>query len=115
VGAACTTRAGGVNSGPWDDGSGGGGLNLGAACGDEPARVAANRARLAAAIGMPIRWLRQVHGCDVVESGDRDDGEPPCADAHFTGTPGVALAVLVADCLPVLFADREGTLVAAAH
>ena len=69
VGAACTTRRGGVSTGPWGDTRGEGGLNLGAACGDDPARVAANRARLASAIGMPIRWLRQVHGAAVIETG----------------------------------------------
>ncbi len=114
VGAACTTRAGGVSTGPWGDAEGEGGLNLGAACGDDAARVATNRARLEAAIGMPVRWLQQVHGAEVVETG-RLDGEAPRADAHFTTDRGVALAVLVADCLPVLLADRAGSVVGAAH
>jgi YfiH family protein len=114
VGAACTTRGGGISTGPWGDVQGEGGLNLGAACGDDAARVATNRARLAEAIGMPIRWLQQVHGVEVVRTG-RHDGEAPQADGQVTTERGVALAVLVADCLPVLLADRAGRVVGAAH
>ncbi|NLD54026.1 MAG: peptidoglycan editing factor PgeF [Burkholderiaceae bacterium] len=138
VGAACTRRSGGVSAGPWGDARGSSGLNLGAACGDEPQSVATNRARLAEAIGMPIRWLQQVHGADVVKVGRHDAApagradaaglggdrvavpaaqsfEAPRADAQFATESGVALAVLVADCLPVLLADRAGTIVGAAH
>ncbi len=97
-------------------------LNLGNArgpAGDDPAAVAANRAALAEAAGLPSapHWLRQVHGVAV----HRAEGPPPPetpepeADAAVTARPGVVLAVLHADCLPVLFASRAGDVVGAAH
>lgn len=90
-------------------------FNLGARCGDEPAAVARNRAILRAHYGLPGEplWLHQVHGIDVA----RDDGrrDEPMADAAVTDLAGSVLAVLTADCLPVLFCDTAGTEVAAAH
>lgn len=110
VGAAMSTRRGGVSSGSWSS------LNLGGACGDDPAHVATNRQRFAAALGTPAVWLRQVHGTAVLRL-DRTShqAELPPADAAWTTEPGLACAVLVADCLPVLFAARDGSAVAAAH
>lgn len=92
------------------------GFNLGDRCGDEPAAVAANRLALVDLLGLPAapRWLRQVHGVEVATSG-MDDGEPPEADAAFADTPGSVLAVLTADCLPIVFASRDGRAIAVAH
>lgn len=92
-------------------------FNLGSRCGDDPATVAANRAELAqrAALPSPPHWLRQVHGAGVIRF-DRaqPDGEPE-ADASVTHVSGVVLAILTADCLPVVFAADDGSEVAAAH
>ncbi len=109
VRAACTLRTGGVSGGPYAS------LNLGDHVGDAPAAVAANRARLAAALAFPAEplWLNQVHGCTVAESGTAVAG---CeADAAVARGPGRACAVLTADCLPVLFCDLDGSRVAAVH
>lgn len=93
-------------------------FNLGARCGDDPASVADNRSRLLREGALPSvpRWLRQVHGTDVVRFGTRagDDAEPE-ADAAATSDPGVVLAILTADCLPVALAAADGSEVAAAH
>ena len=93
-------------------------MNLGAAVGDDAAAVARNRASFAAAIGAQPVWLRQVHGTQVLrlqtgalENAARDTP----ADAAWTTESGIACAVLVADCLPVLLALRSGGAVAAAH
>ncbi|MBW8328134.1 MAG: peptidoglycan editing factor PgeF [Thiobacillus sp.] len=101
-----TTRAGGVSQAPWAS------LNLGDHVGDAPAHVAANRARLRQQLPAEPGWLRQVHSARVVELGRAPNPE---ADAAFTREPGQVCAVLTADCLPVLFCDRAGTVVAAAH
>ncbi len=109
VRAASTTRAGGVSHGNWDS------LNLGSHVGDNPADVLENRRRLAASLHLPSEpaWLKQVHGTLVAELQGGESGLE--ADAAFTRNPGVVCAVLSADCLPVLFADRRGRAVAAAH
>lgn len=77
------------------------------------------RDRLRRRFGADPVQLRQVHGTDVVAidaaNRDRALAEPPRADALLTRTPGIAIAVRAADCLPVLFADRAGSVVAAAH
>ncbi|MCD6679748.1 MAG: peptidoglycan editing factor PgeF [Burkholderiaceae bacterium] len=127
--ALSTTRRGGVSAGPWGlvDGSRGG-CNLGARCGDDPAAVQTNRARLARSIGAMPTWLDQVHGTDVHVIADQAHAaigasnatstptlDAPRADAAATNVAGVVLAVLTADCLPVLFADSSGEVVAAAH
>ena len=112
VGAAMTTRHGGGSRAPWQT------MNVGAAVGDDAAAVAANRALFARAIGAVPVWLRQVHGSRVVRVGRADaaDGTAsPEADASVTTEAGVACAVQVADCLPLLFAGRGGRAVAAAH
>ena len=101
-----TVRSGGVSLAPWDS------LNLGDHVNDDPAHVAANRARLRAWLPEEPIWLKQVHSARVVEAGD----EPgPEADACFSRAPGRVCAVLTADCLPVLFCDHAGSVVAAAH
>jgi YfiH family protein len=107
-----TTRAGGVSAPPFDT------FNLGDHVGDDPAAVAANRARLAAAIGLPtdrVIWMNQVHG-DHVEFVDATRAEAfDATDALVTTTPGLALAVVTADCVPVLMADAEAGVLGAAH
>jgi YfiH family protein len=91
-------------------------FNLGARCGDKPADVNANREALRREYQLPGEplWLHQVHGIEVV-SDDGTRGSDPLADAAVTEIPGSVLAVLTADCLPVLFCNTSGTEVAAAH
>jgi YfiH family protein len=107
VRALQTTRAGGCSPAPWAT------FNLGDHVGDEPARVAANRAALRRLLPDDPRWLRQVHGTVAVDAGKA--GEMTTADAVWTRRPGTVCAVMTADCLPVLLCDRAGTTVAAAH
>ena len=116
VRAAVTPRSGGASTGGWAAVDGSGGLNLGIACGDDPDAVAVNRGRVAEALDRSVLWLSQVHGVDVVD-GDRagTDGPPPRADAAFTTRADIALAVLIADCLPVLVTSTDGAIVGAAH
>ncbi|MEZ5487827.1 MAG: peptidoglycan editing factor PgeF [Steroidobacteraceae bacterium] len=122
VRAAFALRSGGVSAAPWAS------LNLGGHVGDDPAAVGENRRRLCAALALPAepRWLEQVHGTVVHDDRDADEvaaraaGEglvaaPPVADAAMTHRAGTVLAIMVADCLPVLFCDRAGTVVGAAH
>lgn len=110
VRACSSTRIGGVSQAPYDS------LNLGAHCGDNQADVDENRARVYQAAGFPQQpvWLEQVHGRDVLKL----TGEPPAskrADAAWTNRRGTVCAVMTADCLPVLFCNKAGTEVAAAH
>lgn len=115
VGAVFTTRAGGASAAPYR------GLNLGDHVGDDPAAVAENRRRLAAGLGTRPVFLRQVHGCTVVRlDGAAAPAGPVAApaleaDACWTTERGLACCILVADCLPVLFAAPGGRGVAAAH
>jgi YfiH family protein len=111
---AVTDRFGGVSAPPYDE------LDLGDHVGDDPAAVAENRRRLAAALELEAGQLvfsRQVHGRDVhVVDGPQAAGQPlPAADALVTRAPGLALVVLVADCVPVLLAARDSGVVAVAH
>ena len=107
-----TTRAGGVSAPPFDT------FNLGDHVGDDPAAVAANRARLASSIGLPadhVVWMNQVHGDHVeVVDGPRADAFDD-TDALVTATPRIALAVITADCVPVLMSDARAGVVGAAH
>lgn len=108
--ACSSTRVGGVSEGAWDS------LNLGAHCGDNLEHVEENRKRMFAAGKLPSKpvWLEQVHGKEVL----RLAGEPYAskrADASYSNTPGTVCAVMTADCLPVLFCNKAGTEVAAAH
>jgi len=107
VRALCTTRAGGCSTGPWKS------LNLGAHCGDDVAAVRKNRAVLRSFLPAEPHWLRQEHGARVVDH--RHTGCLPSADAQVANGPGQVCVVLTADCLPVLFCNRSGTRVAAAH
>lgn len=87
--------------------------------GDDPATVDANRAELAERFDLPSRphWLRQVHGVDVARfhAPAADGAVEPGADAAVTSAPGVVLAILTADCLPVVFCADDGSEVAGAH
>ena len=107
VRAFITTRAGGVSAGPYAS------FNLGLRAGDDAGAVAANREQLRALLPQAPKWLRQVHGADVVDADALTDA--PEADAAVARRPGTVCAVMVADCIPVLLADREGKLVAVAH
>jgi hypothetical protein len=107
-----TTRAGGVSKPPFDT------FNLGDHVGDEPAAVAANRKRLAAAIGLEedhVIWMNQVHGDRVARVDEPQQTAVADTDALVTTTPGLALAVVTADCVPVLMADARAGVVAAVH
>src|SRR5690606_37764044 len=94
-------------------------FNLGIRCGDDADAVVANRRELQAALSLPSppRWLRQVHGIEVeVEPAAVDHAaDEPEADAAVTSRPGIVLAILTADCLPVVFAARDGSEIGAAH
>jgi YfiH family protein len=116
VGALATTRKGGVSSGPYDDGCGGGGLNLGLHVGDDAASVRANRDLVQAHLPGRPAWISQVHGVGVVDAATVGPDQPVrVGDASIAGTPGLVCAILTADCLPVLFADLDGKVVGAAH
>lgn len=108
-----TTRAGGVSKAPYDT------FNLGDHVGDDPKAVAANRIRLADAIGVgPLVWMNQVHGdhVEVVEGpGTGAGGAYDGTDALVTTTPRLPLAVITADCVPVLLGDARAGVVAAVH
>lgn len=110
VRAVTTTRSGGVSDGVYA------GFNLAAHVGDAASSVAENRRRLQAVTGCRhIQWLEQVHGCAVFRAGGAPTLVPPRADAVWTRERGLGIAVLTADCLPVVIADRSGTLIAVAH
>jgi YfiH family protein len=116
IGALASTRRGGSSSGPYDDGAGGGGLNLGLHVGDDPETVQRNRAAVRALLPAAPAWMSQVHGIAVVDAASVQPGQPVrVADASIATSPGVVCAVMTADCLPVLFADLAGTVVGAAH
>ncbi|MGN9818530.1 peptidoglycan editing factor PgeF [Streptomyces sp. SD11] len=110
---AFTDRWGGVSAVPYEE------LNLGGAVGDDPESVRTNRELAAKSLGLdPARvvWMNQVHGPDVAVV-DEPWGERPVpeVDAVVTARRGLALAVLTADCTPVLLADPVAGVVAAAH
>ncbi|MER7765045.1 peptidoglycan editing factor PgeF [Streptomyces sp. NPDC097619] len=115
---AFTDRWGGVSAVPYEQ------LNLGGAVGDDPAAVRANRAAAAGALGLDpdrVVWMNQVHGRDVAvvedvwPTGPDGTRDCPSVDAVVTTRRGLALAVLTADCTPVLLADPVAGVVAAAH
>lgn len=109
IGVAVTNRLGGVSSSPYAE------LNLAGHVGDDPAAVARNLDLVSAAIGsVPLVTMTQVHGSTVAVV-DEVPAEPPEADALVTRAAGIALAVLVADCTPVLLWDRRARVVAAVH
>lgn len=103
-----STRLGGVSTGSYAS------LNLGNHVGDAPENVAENRRRFCQQMPRPPVWLRQVHGAQVVRLEEKLDPDNP-ADSCYTTLANAPCAVMVADCLPVLFCDKAGTVVAAAH
>lgn len=109
VKAAITTRRGGTSAAPYAE------WNLAHHVGEAKARVDENRALLVESLDLPRepQWLEQIHGTSVVEA--KDDGWVRTADGTFSDQPGLACAVLTADCLPVLLCNRAGTRVAALH
>ncbi|MFE7380958.1 peptidoglycan editing factor PgeF [Streptomyces zhihengii] len=110
---AFTDRWGGVSAVPYEE------LNLGGAVGDDPDAVRTNRAVAARALGLDpelVVWMNQVHGRDVaVVDGPWGDAPVPSVDGVVTARRGLALAVLTADCTPVLLADPVAGVAAAAH
>jgi YfiH family protein len=108
VRSAFTLRTGGVSLAPYDS------LNVGAGIGDSPEAVAENRRRVRGKLGLPSEpvWLEQVHGTDVVELGSTT---ALTADASVARGAGYVCAIRVADCMPVLFAALDASVVAAAH
>ncbi|MFT3905998.1 MAG: peptidoglycan editing factor PgeF [Steroidobacteraceae bacterium] len=114
VHSAFSLRTGGVSVAPYAS------LNLGLHVGDDATAVQANRAALRASLQLPAEplWLQQVHGVRVAEADVEGEGEGlplPPADAAVTRRRGRVLGIMVADCLPVLFASFDGGVVAAAH
>jgi YfiH family protein len=113
VRAAMSLRPGGGSPPPFES------LNLADHVGDDPVAVHNNRLRLQDALGLPAEplWLAQVHGTQVlqVDEASAHAPAPPVADAAITRTPGRVLAVLIADCLPVLFARTDGSAIGVAH
>ncbi len=109
--ALSSTREGGVSEGVYAS------LNTGDLVGDKPASVAQNRAIVLSHLpaAARIQWLSQVHGVDVLAADHNTADDAPRADASVTRTAGVFLAIMSADCLPVLFCDRRGSVVGAAH
>jgi YfiH family protein len=107
------TRRGGVSTGPYAS------LNCSLSSGDDPAHLAQNRARAAAALGVDATHLlgvTQVHGTEIVPVHTLwPAGQGPRADAMVTAVPGLALGVITADCAPVLFCDAQARVVGAAH
>ncbi|MFB7108809.1 peptidoglycan editing factor PgeF [Streptomyces sp. NPDC056291] len=110
---AFTDRWGGVSAVPFEE------LNLGGAVGDDPGAVRANRELAAKSLGLDpdrVVWMNQVHGNDVAEvDGPWTTRLTPPVDGLVTATRGLALAVLTADCVPVLLADPVAGVVAAVH
>lgn len=109
---AFTDRDGGVGAAPFDR------LNLGGHVGDDPGVVAGNRRLVAAAVGLPpeqVLYMNQVHGRELAVVDGPWQGQAPEVDAMVTRRPGLALAVLVADCVPVVLADPDAGVVAVAH
>ena len=107
-----TERAGGGSAAPYD------GLNLALHVGDDPAAVLANRAALAADLRVApdhVVYVEQVHGDTVLQVDGPLTGPAPQADGLVTTIPGLALAIMVADCVPVLLADPDAGVAGAAH
>jgi YfiH family protein len=107
VRALVTTRAGGVSSGNYAS------LNLSLRVGDDPARVARNRAILRACLPADPAWISQVHGTSAIDAAEATADTQ--ADASVTREPGRVCAVMTADCLPVFLSDAEGRTVGVAH
>jgi polyphenol oxidase len=109
---AFTDRWGGVSAAPYES------LNLGGGVGDDAAHVRTNRTRAAASLGLgpdAVVWMNQVHGRDVALVNEPFGDDAPPLDGVVTMRPSLALAVLTADCTPVLLADPVARVVGAAH
>ena len=105
-----TNRHGGFSQPPFDS------LNLGSHVGDDPTTVKKNREALKIVLPNEPIWLNQVHGTQVIDADCRNDwSDVPSADASVTSTPRKVLAIMTADCLPVLLASSDGKVVGAAH
>lgn len=107
-----TTRDGGVSAPPYDS------FNLGDHVGDDPGAVAANRARLARHLGLPddhVVWMEQTHSTTVTVVDGPQSTPVPASDGLVTAVPGLALAVLTADCVPILLGDEQAGVIAAVH
>lgn len=107
-----TSRRGGVSEPPYDS------FNLAVSTGDDPVAVDRNHARLAREIGVPrdrIVWMSQVHGTRVAVVDKPQRRSVADTDALVTTTPGLVLAVRVADCVPILLADQRAAVAAVAH
>lgn len=116
VSVMSTMRSGGVSPVPYDDGAGGGGLNLGAHVGDDEDNVTRNRALLQQVLPAEPIWLNQVHGTRVIRGDVADVALASSeADACIATRTGVVCAIMTADCMPVLLADSRGRVVGAAH
>ncbi len=110
VACGTTTRIGGVSETPWSS------FNTALHAGDDPAHVMRNRELLKRHIGAEsLQFLDQVHGVDVVRVGRNTTSRVPTADAMWTDEAGIALIIQTADCLPVMFASRDDSVVGAAH
>ena len=109
VRALCTSREGGVSEGRYES------LNLGDHVGDDPVLVARNRAILERALGARPVFLKQVHGSDDVAELDGHTEDGLEADGCWTSARRLACTIMVADCLPVLFAAPDGSRVGATH
>ena len=109
--AFCTTRQGGLSKAPFNS------LNLGLNAGDHASDVLQNRSILSSALPAEPLWLKQIHGVTVSTPASRSAlGNGPFeADASVTNIPNEVLAILTADCMPVLFASRSGDVIGAAH
>lgn len=116
VRALITTRGGGTSRGPYGVPPHGlGGMNIGLASGDDPACVEANRALLRAVLPSEPRWLIQVHGAAAVDAQQMPRDGNTVADASYTDESAVVCVVSIADCMPVLLADRRGGCVGVVH
>jgi len=105
-----THRHGGFGQPPFDS------LNLGLHVGDDPSIVQKNREALKVVLPNEPIWLNQVHGTQVIDADNKNDwSNVPSADASVTSTPGQVLAIMTADCLPVLLASKNGKVIGAAH
>ncbi len=110
VAAVTTTRPGGASKGTYAS------FNLACHVGDDPSHVARNRRDLLEALGLSrVQWLEQVHGTECIRATFASCDRVPTADAAWTAAPGLALAVLTADCLPLVVAARDGGTVAVIH
>ncbi len=113
--AFTTLRQGGFSTAPYDNGLGEGGFNVALHVGDEWQHVRQNRALLRTFLPSEPVWLTQVHGTAVVDAARVEINAVPEADASFATQSGVVCAIQTADCLPVLFCDTAGQVVANAH